>query len=72
MIAMKYHYNGKTIILNDTLMKQYEEMNGSKISDLDISCAIQSSKITLNNVTDEELSKAVADSMSAEVGIWND
>ncbi len=69
---MKYNYNGRNITLDDELVEKYEEMNGSKISDSDITCAIQSSKITLNNVTDEELSKAVADSMSAEVGIWND
>lgn len=68
---MKYHYNGKTIILNDTLIKQYEEMNGSKISDLDISCAIQSSKINLNRISDDKLSRAVADSMTDEVNIWN-
>lgn len=69
---MKYNYNGRNITLDDELVEKYEEMNGSKISDLDITCTIQSSKITLNNVTDKELSKAVADSMSAEVGIWND
>ena len=62
---MTYNYNGKTITIDDQLARKYEEMNGSAITDLDITCAIQSS----DTASAEILSKAVTDSMTAETAI---
>lgn len=62
---MTYNYNGKTITIDDELARKYEEMNGSAITDLDITCAIQSS----DTASAEILSKAVTDSMTAETAI---
>ena len=64
---MTYNYNGKTITIDDELARKYEEMNGSAITDLDITCAIQSS----DTASAEILSKAVTDSMTAETAVWD-
>ena len=46
-------------------------MNGSAITDLDITCAIQSSDINIATASAEILSKAVTDSMTAETAVWD-
>lgn len=69
MIAMKYHYNGKTIILNDTLMKQYKEMNGSKISDFDIRYLLKVEIKNTESLTGEEMSEIIERQIQSELSV---
>lgn len=66
---MKYHYNGKTIILNDTLMKQYKEMNGSKISDFDIRYLLKVEIKNTESLTGEEMSEIIERQIQSELSV---
>lgn len=67
---MKYNYRGKNIVLDEALVKDYEDMNGAPVTELDITCALQSAGIDPMYASEDELQKAVAASMKAEIDVW--
>lgn len=66
---MKYNYNGRTITLNDELVKKYEEINGSKISDLDIRYLLKIETKNMESLTDEKMSEILERQIQEELSV---
>lgn len=72
---MKYNYNGRTITLNDELVKKYEEMDGRKFGENIVNYILQVEKqqnpaFDANTSTDEELSRIFTRQMKDEVSVF--
>lgn len=48
---MKYNYKGKELVLNDSLVREYEKLSGSTFSDTDIEYLIKHDKLSDNNLS---------------------
>lgn len=48
---MKYNYKGKELVLDDSLVREYEKLSGSTFSDTDIEYLIKHDKLSGNNLS---------------------
>lgn len=48
---MKYNYKGKELVLDDSLVREYEKLSGSTFSDTDIEYLIKHDKLSDNNLS---------------------
>ena len=69
---MTYHYKGKTITLNDRLIKKYEAFTGSSFTDLDIEYLLRVAKreqsgVEINTLSETELSDILTEQMKNEL-----
>jgi len=48
---MKYNYKDKELVLDDSLVREYEKLSGSTFSDTDIEYLIKHDKLSDNNLS---------------------
>ena len=48
---MKYNYKGKELVLDDSLVREYEKLSGNTFSDTDIEYLIKHDKLSDNNLS---------------------